>query len=196
MLYALAQSLRTRLVAIGCPVPVVYGPERTTVRSHTTRIVVERMRGASEPVKGPTSRPVNPRMVCAQEIKGRIRIYAASTASGAGTHTHERLADVIKRAVLVQLHKQVQADKQIMRWESGAMVPAEELERDGQQAWPGVAYDLEFSIDEGAHDVTWADALASCAGADEAILGTDFTTPVPTPETHFTTPVPIPETED
>lgn len=179
MIYALSQALKTRLAAFGCPVPVIYGPERT--RGATTRIVVERARGESEAINGPVGRPVNPPMSMSMQTRARIRVYAFATSSGAMTHVHERLADAIKRVVLSEMHKQIRSDKQTHTFVDGRMLTAEEAERDGLQAWPGAIYDITLALTEGVFDAKdWADAIGSVAGLDEVTIGTDVTIPAPT----------------
>jgi len=180
MLYAFSQALKTRLEGKRCPVPVQYGPIRENPNALTTRIVVERMRGTDESIEGPKSKPANPPQILTTVMHGRIRIFASSTADGSGLHTHERLADLIKRIVLVQTWKQFQADKTLCNLLSCRIPTAEELEMDGLLTWPGVVIDIHFTVVEGCFDVTWTEAAA-----DQAILGTDFTVPTPTPTTSL-----------
>ena len=186
MIYALYASLKSRLESFGCPVQIFYGQQRATTRALTTRIVVQRAYGETETIEAPRGRPVNPPLICSQNVRGRVLVYAASTAPGATQHEHERLADVIKRTVLVLLYKQVQEDRQFLSLEAGRFLTADELELAGLQDWPGLVYQIDFTVNEGAFDMaSWADAIGDAAGLDEATLGVDFTMPVPTPTTEI-----------
>jgi len=162
MLAQLTSLLRTALVAQGCPVPVIDGPERSAAASADTRIVVQRTVGEPENVRAPMSRPVNPKAFAVREIACLIRIYARSTVSGASVRSHLALADALADLVVVQMTKVVQSQKQgLPRWGAGKVVPLADLELEGMQTWRGVVYDLPVSIDRGVLDRTWALAARS-----------------------------------
>lgn len=180
MIYSLTQSLITELSAFGCPIPVIYGPERPGQRALGTRIVIERDRSQVEGYKAPVSRPVNAKMVMARDVKVQIRVYSQSTVEGAMVHDHEALADAIANAVVSILHRIVQEAKQRVVWIDGRMLPASEIERDGLQTWPGVVYEIKLSVDDAVCEYKdWTDTLVARLGLDEATLGVTFTVPHP-----------------
>jgi hypothetical protein len=113
-------------------------------------------------------------MIACTEVHGRVRIYAASTVDGATVQNHERLADMIKRAVLLQLFIELQTNRTQFSLTDVTVLSALDLEYEGLLTWPGVVMDIGFKVDEGVFDITWESAQAAETGLDEAILGTDF----------------------
>ena len=71
MIHEIAVELRAALVANGCPIPVVDGPEQmTSVVTPRERIVVSRDRGQPEPVIAPKGAGRNPRHAFDRMLRG------------------------------------------------------------------------------------------------------------------------------
>jgi len=154
MLYTITQELKTALAAKGCPVPVVYGPERSGGLIGQ-RIVVERDRQSGDQFTGPRSQQRNPGLVDVRAIGSVLRVYAQSGVAGANVWDHERVADQVIDLVTVALRRIVSARKTLWRIGAAKLLSSDELELRGLKTWPGVVYELRFQIDRGVFDYTW-----------------------------------------
>lgn len=165
------REVEARLAAKLCPLPLVYGPERTDAMASLTqsRIVFERERGASEGIQASATRPTNPRNVAVRFLPVVVRIYAQSTLSGARVHEHERIADQAADKLIEALRHVVVARKNRIEFTGGRLLSALELEERGLSSWAGVVYELRFTTDRSVTTANWAGAARP-----EATLGTDF----------------------
>lgn len=182
MFYDLSRYVATELVTRGCPLRVVYGPERMRdVGLTDPRIVFERARRGSEPVLPPRSSKNNPPRRADREIAGVVRVFGHSTVDGARTQDHEALADQAVDLVIVAL--QIAAAKMITTVSIGAggYVPVSDLDLE-LEAWPGVVYELPITIRRAVYDRTWAGASKATTDVySHAVTGTCVTTAVPVP---------------
>ena len=172
MIYEITREVEAELRAQACPVPVVYGPERqgAGVAITTSRIVIERDRGRGDETKPGRARTLNPRMVAVRGIGAICRIYAQSTLTGAAVHDHERLADQVIDKVTVALHKIVSRRQTEWRISSAKLLTREELALRGLEVWPGVVYEIHFSVDRGVFDTTWTEEAADEIAVDATLI--------------------------
>lgn len=168
MLYELGRELDAYLQDRGVPFRVVHGPGdgATEARPITGfargRVVLERNRQGGDTFGGPRS--VVQRGVGASEIKAAgsqtfsaiARVIVASTVLGAQQHEHEELADTVVRHVVLGLRDVLSRRKHAPNPPSrGHFLSAQELQMAGLEQWPGVVYELEFSIERGLFDSSW-----------------------------------------
>ncbi len=179
MIYAISQELATELKAQGCPLPVVYGPERmgaTGAALTTSRILIERDRDVGDKPGPGRARNANPRMVAIRAMGAVCRIFAQSTLTGARVQDHERLADLALDKIEVALYKVVTKRSTQWRISSAKLLGADELALRGIEVWTGVVYEMRFSVDRAVNDTTWAevaDAEATVGTAGLTIETTD-----------------------
>lgn len=158
MLYEISKDVSAALVANNVPLPVVYGPERVDAMASVgrQRIVFERDRELGDGVElNMRARPTNPIMIAVRPIGAVCRVYAQSTIAGAAVHDHERIADQAVDKVVAALRKVVATRRTLWRVSSSKLLSAAELEERGLERWPGVVYELRFSVDRGVTDTTW-----------------------------------------
>lgn len=170
MMHSITLEVGAELRARGVPFAVVYGPERmgTTVTS-APRIVIERDRKAGDGVGPARSVHTNPHMRAVRAIGCVARIFGKSNAAGAGVQDHEAIADQLVDKVLVALDKVVRSNQTLWRPVSGKFLTAEDLAARGLTTWPGVVYELQFTVDRGVFDTDFAGEAApetSLGGVD------------------------------
>jgi hypothetical protein len=169
MLFAIAQELKDALVTKGCPVSVVYGPERKDQALNHPRFVIERDRTAGDKHTGARSQRANPRQVDTRAIGCVCRMFAKSSIEGAGVWNHERDADQMVDHFTVQMTSIVQMRHTLWRITSAKFMTADELAFAGLETWPGVVYEIKFEIDRGVADVTWRTPDQSAGSAQAEI---------------------------
>lgn len=201
MLYEISKEVATELKAQACPIPVVYGPERTAssagVAIASSRIVFERDRRGGDRDGPGRGRMVNPKMVAVQTIGAVCRIFAQSTDAGARVQDHERVADLAWSLLRVALYKVMSKRKDpFWRITSMRLVSADELKLAGLEVWPGVVYEVLFSVDRAINDTTWTEAAKPEATVTAAGHGTPGVTIQSTDEIKLTNgpPAALPET--
>jgi hypothetical protein len=181
MLYDVAKLVATELAARGCPLRVVYGPERLQdVGLTDARIVFQRPRSASDVTGPPRSSKNNPPRRAERGIAGVIRVYAHSTVDGARVQDHEEQAETTVDLLIVAL--QIAAAKSVTTLSigTGGYLPPAQLGVDGLEAWPGVVYELPITVQRAVYDRTWAGASKSTvACTDVSIAGTCVGTVAP-----------------
>lgn len=84
-----------------------------------------------------------------------LRIYAKSELVGAAVHDHERLADQLLDRVEVALRKIVAQRRTLHQITSSKLLDEAALSLIGLEQWPGVVYELRFSVDRGVFDTAW-----------------------------------------
>lgn len=175
VIYEIHKEVATELKAQGCPLPVVYGPERQGVGTAlgVTRVVIERDRSRGDVPKPGRARTFNPRMVAIRSMGAVCRIYARSTLTGAAGHDHERLADQAVDQITIALYKVVGRRQSEWSVSSAKLLTVEELALRGLEVWPGVVYEMRFAVDRAVFDATWTDEAAEeLAVADDLIVST------------------------
>jgi hypothetical protein len=157
VIYSISQDLAVYLKAQECPVRVVYGPERAkTIAVIDERIVIQRDRDSGDPIEAPMSQHRNPRMWRVRELGAVIRVYAKSTATGAGVHDHERRADQIADMLIVGLERISRTRKQPWRpTSSPKLLDDAALQMIGIETWPGVVYEMRIAVARGVFETAW-----------------------------------------
>lgn len=175
MLHAISLQLATALQARGCPVPVVYGPERPSDAAlNKPRIVLQYDREKGDSHSGPRSQTVNPRQVFTRTKGCVCRIFAQSTLEGAGVWNHERDADQIADHVQICLASILPRRNTLWLPTGGKFLNKQELQMLDLEAWPGVVYEFAFQFDRGVLDVTWRTPTQSAGSAqEEHTMGSD-----------------------
>lgn len=170
MLAAITDQLREALQedARAVPFPVAYGTEHPAsglaVESH---IVLFVDRAAGDVFSSPTGLNRNPQHR-ANVAEGAVcRIYARSTKAGARERDHEALARAVRDQVIVALQVILGARKN-GPWlpRTGRFLAAADVAEPTLQAWPGVVYEMKFTVDRSVLDTTYAGE-----SADEATMG-------------------------
>lgn len=160
MLAAITYELRELLKARGVPYPVGYGPERSTqsvaVDSH---IVVERDRERGDEFKPPPTSRYNPHLDHSRDIGAICRVFARSTLSGAGPEDHERVADTVVDQVAIVLRAIISRRRTFWAVRSAKLMTAAEMAYAGI-TWPGVVYELRFTVSRGVTDATFQGEIA------------------------------------
>lgn len=189
MMHGIALEVAAELRARGVPFSVVYGPERmgTTVTS-ATRIVIERDRATGDGIGPARSVHTNPKMRGVRAIGCVARIFGKSNVAGAGGHGHEAVADQLVDALIVALDVVVRRNQTLWAPVSGKFLTAEDLSARGLTTWPGVVYELRFTVDRGVFDRDFAGEAAPEASVGPGGVAIQSTTKVTvngigTPET-------------
>ena len=84
------------------------------------------------------------------------RIFAKSNLPGAGVHEHERQADQAADKLTIALHRSVRLRNSEYFVTSIKLLSASDLKFEGLEAWPGVVYEIKFSVERGVFDTNWA----------------------------------------
>jgi hypothetical protein len=177
VLLSISYQLREDLQARGVPFDVVYGPERLgQTPLAASHIVLERDRATGDELLPVTAHRRNPRVDHVRGIGATLRVFARSTAAGAGPGDHERVADRVVDQCLISLRAIVAARRTQWRLRSAKLLSADEAGERGLETWPGVIYEARFVIDRGVADAGWTEAetaaaAAGTATADEATFG-------------------------
>ena len=184
MLYEVSRLVETELQSRGCPIPVVYGPERAEdlalVRS---RIVFERPRAGGDVVGPPRVSKTNPPRRAERGVQGIVRVFAHSTVAGARVQDHEEIAEQAVDLVIVSLQIAAAKMETTFGIGGGGYLSASVLGLDGLTTWPGVVYELTITLQRGVFDRTWVGAgkgTSEITGV--AVVGTCVGTFVPPPD--------------
>lgn len=160
MLYEFCKEIRTLLAAQKYPVKVVFGPERVTrdKYNHGHVIVVEHDE-SGDLLFAPRGAQGNPPKVADRAIGTVATVYARSVLPNAHRGDHERECEKIVDAFTAAAAK----------WSSAARVPRIYPTRMGYakpkppptgaavtpEVWPGVAYEIHFTLPRGVYDRTY-----------------------------------------
>jgi hypothetical protein len=155
VIHEIAVDLRAALIAQGCPIPVVDGPETTdTAAWSRERIVVEH--GDADAFDPPWSqnngisrRRMTRRMAC------KVKVYAQSALAGALFFEHRRRCDHILDLVLVALSgiTYLRKGHQAFLPDGGGYFDPPDLEDSKLRG--GCAYELRFTFDRAIQEQTW-----------------------------------------
>jgi hypothetical protein len=149
LLYEISKEIDALLQIREVPHRIVYGPERAA--SNSERIVIEHDRsGDSFDMTGITS---NPKSFAVRWQGAIARIFAKDPISMARVQDHERRAEAVLDRLIVCIDRVRSTRKNNLRIASGAFVNPRDLE--GSETWPGVVYELRFSIDRAVLDRKW-----------------------------------------
>lgn len=162
MIYEIFRELESNLMSRGYPFPLEYGPEAKRKKPpFDTRIVLDHDREGGDAISGPRSQvslatPAGrSRKLLDRAVGCVVRVYAKSSAHGARVQDHERLAEKLVDAVLAGLRTVIQARATLWRVTSAGFVTKEALEVPELEKWPGVVYEIKFSVDRGVFDLKW-----------------------------------------
>lgn len=156
MIHELGVELQAALVALGCPLPVVDGPENTKSTTYAReRIVLE------HDEKGDSFGPVrtqhrNPKSRMTRIMGVKATIYAKHPYAGALEFEHRRRANHALDLVLVALGNAAAARHNVYTPTAGRFITPEDLA--GSERVQGAAYELTFTIDRAVEARTWAGA--------------------------------------
>jgi hypothetical protein len=157
MLYEVSKLVETQLENRGCPLRVVYGPERyADVGLTDSRIVFERPRSAGDVTGPPKCSKNNPPRRAERTIAGTIRVFAHSTVAGARVQDHEDIAEQTVDLIIVALQVALASLIVTGTIGSGGYLSEDELSLPELEAWPGVVYELPITIQRAVYDRTWA----------------------------------------
>ena len=156
MLFEVHRDVRDHLKSRGCPIRVVYGPERYVDSGLTdARIVIERDRGGGDSVRPPKTTTKNPKRRAERGLSGTIRIYAKSSVPGARIEDHESICEQTVDMIIIALQHAAAKSDTMISIESGGFVSAENSDVPSVETWPGVVYELEIELARGVFDVNW-----------------------------------------
>jgi len=160
MLYEIQKELGEQLVSRGCPIPVVYGPERVDTSAGLTtseRIVLQYDRDGGDGFAPGKQRKQNPKQRYIVLTGSTCRIYAADAVTNPAVQDHERRALMIRDMILNALDPVVKGGdrNQGLTIVSGGLLTADQLEQRGLKQWPGVVYEMRLEIHRGTVDVDW-----------------------------------------
>lgn len=159
MIHEIRRELSAALSALGCPFPVVDGPEGTqTTTFGRERIVFERDETAGDSFVEPRSQKINPRLYKVRNIALKISIFAQSVAAGAASWEHQRRAEHVLHQVLVSLEEIASARKNGLKWGTGRFVRPKDLE--ASEVLKGAVYEIKLTFEQGIVRRTWAGAAA------------------------------------
>jgi len=160
MIYRVSKIIATEVADRGCPLPVVYGPERLqSVAYADSRIVIERPRSATaDTVFATRTTKHNPRRRAERSIAAVARVVARSTVDGARVQDHEELADNTADAIIVALQRAAAQLDTTIRIEESGLLSEDDLDATGLEAWSGVVYEIQFTVQRGVYDRTWVGA--------------------------------------
>jgi hypothetical protein len=195
MIASFTDDLRAALVTRGVPYAVVYGPERLrqTVLAEP-HIVVMRDRQQGETFRGPKTTKQNPPLDHVRTMAVRCVVYGKSYLAGASVADHERVADKVVDQIVIAMRAIVNERQTEWVLTGGRLLSDTDLAEDGLEAWPGVAYELRFTVDRGVRDETYAGEYP-----DESTIGgthgIDFGTSLSADGTGQENTLPSAETE-
>lgn len=178
MIYEIAKEIATILAGNHVPYSVVYGPERAPLGLASPRFVIERDRSSAESIVGPRSRARNPVEIVVRQIPCVCRVFAKSTLGGAKGNEHEREADQMVDKAIVAIHRVLRVRNSQYQLPSAQLMSADALKYAGLEQWPGVVYEIKFSVERGVFDTTWTNAAkaeATVGGEGGITFGTTTT---------------------
>lgn len=160
MIHEIGVELRAALVANGCPIPVVDGPEKASNTVPRERIVIERDFGQPEPVMAPKGTGRNARHIFDRHLQAKVTIYAQAPGAGSTHFEHLRRADAIADEVLFGLAKVLTSRKNSgFRMGAGRLV--EPLDAKGSELPNFAVYELTFTAPRAVDGSTWAGVVAT-----------------------------------
>jgi len=179
MIFQMSRDIAETLAARGFPFRIQYGPERAERGGYTNIITMGRDRSGGDQVGNTESNKRNPQSQAVRRIGVVARVYAVSELSGARINNHENLCDQVVDALVIEILKWgVAAQVGRPAFTSSRYLTAEE--RNLEETWPGVVYELRFSVPRGIRDITFAKEARPESGSN--ITGISNQTQVTGPE--------------
>jgi hypothetical protein len=157
VLFEIHRHVRTHLAARGCPLRVVYGPERLADSGLTdSRIVIERERGSGDSIRPPKSTTKNPHRRAERGLAGVVRIFAKSSTPGARIEDHETVCEQAVDMIIIALQHAAAKEDTRIAVESSGYLSADDSNVPSVETWPGVVYEISIELARGVFDRTWA----------------------------------------
>lgn len=156
MIHEIAVELQVSLLARGCPLPVVEGPENTKSTTYARERVVLEHDDAGDTFGPVKSQHKNPKARMTRNMSCKATIYAKHPFAGALEFEHRRRAEHALDLLLVALGDVCSARRNVYTPTGGKFVVPEDLT--GSERAQGAAYELKFVVDRSVLARTWAGA--------------------------------------
>jgi hypothetical protein len=154
VLYELHKDVQALLAAQKYPVKVRFGPERITRDKYREghAIVIEHDTDAGDSFVAPRGLRTNPRRVRDHTQGAKATVYARSSLPNAHRGDHERECMKIVHAFVAAMYKWGAEGRvgDIPVSKAGYLAPT-----GGPEVWPGVVYELRFTVACGVYDRTY-----------------------------------------
>lgn len=179
MIFQMSLDIAVTLAARKFPFNVIYAPESTERKGYINAITIERDRSGGDKVVGNQANKQNPKAEAIRLLGVVARVYAVSQLDGSMINNHENLCDQVVDALVIEVLKWGTAAK-VGRptFTSSRYLTAEE--RNTEETWPGVVYELRFAMPRGIRDITFEKEARSESGSN--ITGASNVTQVEGPE--------------
>jgi hypothetical protein len=191
MIHEIGVELGAKLAARGCPLPVVDGPERTTVAGWGNERIVLEHDDAGDTFGPARSQRPNPKHRFTRNIGAKITIYAQETSSGAQAFEHRRRAEHVLDLVLVALEEVFILRRNGCSMKSGKFIEPEDSA--DSQSISGAAFELQFSFERAVMVATWTGSIQPEAtvgpGGISSITHTTKASPAGTLVNGLTAPI-------
>lgn len=152
-------ALGTYLIAKGCPIPVVDGPELKRTSWNPERIVIEHDVDGKDSFSGPRGLHTNAKHRHTATDAYKVTIYAQSKVTGPKPFEHRTRAKAIREMVMTGLATVAAANKNAWEPESGAFVSPPDIAESEQPN--GAGYEIKFTYDLPIRFVTFANAAVT-----------------------------------
>lgn len=154
MMHELALELATELRSVGCPLPVVDGPEASSTATWgRERIVVEHATG--DRFTAPLSQRPTPKHRFVRVVASKITIFAQSPRAGALLWEHRRRAEHVLDLVLCAMAKILRRN-QFTTGTGGFVDPPD---AQGTQTRAGAVYELSWTMARAVIHQAWDGTL-------------------------------------
>lgn len=154
MIHEIGLEINAKLIARGCPLRVVDGPERTKdVTWGRERIVLEHD-AAGDTFGPPRGQRPNPKHRFTRNIGCKLTIFAQSASGGAMEFEHRRRVEHVLDMVLVALEEVAIARRNGMVLKGGKLIDPVDLA--GSEVAGGAVYELTFTVERAVEVLTWA----------------------------------------
>jgi hypothetical protein len=169
VIHDIGKQLQAQLRLVGCPLPVIDGPEGTeTTTFSRERIVIQYAEQGDSFERAPRgTSPRNPHHRWVRWIGFELRIFVQSPHAGAQEFEHRRRADHALDLVVNAIDKVI--EKRLNRWRIQSGSYAQPIDLEKSEKIGGTIYVLRFDVDRAMQDQQWngdsAVTLGSIASA-------------------------------
>jgi len=178
MLYMLAQDIGGLLQARKFPLEVLYGPERlqrVASGGYALTLVLERDSLAGDQIRAPQGAQENPRRHNIRDQGCVARMWAQSTLPGARRCDHEYLCDQLVDGFTVELARWASHTRAVgtaitsAKYMGPTEVNAAASLQFGLESWPGVAYEVRFTLPRGVYGLDFEGEAQETGAADTVV---------------------------
>lgn len=158
-IHEVSKALGVYLLAHGCAVPVVNGPETKRTSYAPEAIVIEHDADGKDSFGNPRGLHTNAKHRYLATDTFKLTIYVQSRVAGAKVFEHRQRAKLVREAVMVALdHVAADLSRNARAWKptSGGLVAPADI-ADSEQPG-GAAYEMKFTYDLPVREVTFAGA--------------------------------------